>query len=138
MQAGGPGGTVKYTWIYKDTDLNGDTDTEGDLDVGPAQRLSHRSVDLLNAGSNDVSALTVRIREEQHEFVATESVGLVADADRETEQVGDFFEQFVADTVTQMIIDLLEAVDVQHHHRHAPARPRRRAQPGRKLFLQRA
>jgi len=25
MQAGGPGGTVKYTWIYKDTDVNGNT-----------------------------------------------------------------------------------------------------------------
>ena len=25
MQAGGPGGTVNYTWIYKDTDANGNT-----------------------------------------------------------------------------------------------------------------
>jgi hypothetical protein len=25
MQASGPGGTVDYTWIYKDTDINGNT-----------------------------------------------------------------------------------------------------------------
>jgi len=25
LQAGGPGGAVNYTWIYKDTDANGNT-----------------------------------------------------------------------------------------------------------------
>src|SRR5205823_3159842 len=67
---------------------DGDADTEGHLDVGAAQCLPHRSVDLLDPGGDDLSALTVGIRKQQHEFIPAEPVWFVANADRETKQVG--------------------------------------------------
>ena len=52
MQAAGPGGTVTYTWIYKDTDANGNTvvtTNAGSVVVAAGDTAPHSIADTYSA-----------------------------------------------------------------------------------------
>ena len=57
-------------------------------------------------------------RQADHEFVAAKSCGGVAFPQAGAQAHGHGFEQLVADMMAERVVDMLEVVEIEHHHRH--------------------
>jgi hypothetical protein len=60
-------------------------------------------------------------RQHHHELVAADAADGVADAQLVHQPRGDFLQQLVADRVAERVVDGLEAIQVDEHHRGALA-----------------
>ena len=66
------------------------------------------------------------LRQQQAELVAAEPRDRVGRSQHVLQPPRELLEQRVADVVAQRVVDLLEAVDVHHHHRDPAAFAARR------------
>ena len=94
-------------------------DAAGERDAGAmAQRLA-----LKTLGERE-GAPRALVREQHHELVAADPVGGVGRAHRGAQALAEGAEARVAGLVAERVVDLLQAVEIEHHDAEARARAR--------------
>ena len=109
------GNVVTVLGCHGDAGAGGD----GQREAVHFDRTLHLDVELVH---NLDGALRIgHVRDDEGELVAAESGHGGAARDGAEEALGDFAQQPVTDGVTECVVDVLEAVDVEQHDRHPAA-----------------
>ena len=91
-------------------DADRDRDPAGEAELDPVEALGE-------PGRERDRALLAAARDDHGELLAADPADDVGRADARAEVIGELRQHVVADGVAEDVVDLLEVVDVDHHHR---------------------